>query len=252
MSTDYVYWTFSAAAQSVAAFVAFLLTGYAMVHSLMEAARDKDDSLEEIHAALRLTYHKRLTFLASLTGSAVVLSLLVVYVNRSNATAPGWLLTIASITNVSAVIGGLAFVVSIVDPRRYQNAAKKVLKQEAPRPKPPAEAPPAAEFFDAFRHLERLIRDYLRQQELYVPSRGAPRMSYSFRQMIEALLQNEKIDRRFFDELTEINKYRNLVFHGHIETADARMVARVRAAAAHFHSSRDAETATGGANSELS
>ncbi len=45
---DYIYWTFSAASQSIAALVALLLAGYALVHTLMEAAREKDDSLEEI------------------------------------------------------------------------------------------------------------------------------------------------------------------------------------------------------------
>ncbi|MCI0350517.1 MAG: hypothetical protein L0Z53_13920 [Acidobacteriales bacterium] len=232
MNTDYIYWTFSAAAQSIAAFVAFLLTGYALVHTLMEAAREKDDSLEDIHASLRLTYHKRLTLLAWLTGAAVVFSLIVVYLNRSNAAAPGWFVAVVSVINIAAIVGGLAFVVTIVDPRRYQKAAEKVLREEAPQPPPPGQAAPAAEFFDAFRHLEKLIRDYLRERELYVPSRGAPRMSFSFRQMIEALLQNEKIDREFFEELLEINKYRNLVFHGHIETADPAMVAKVRAASA--------------------
>src|SRR5260221_10462109 len=64
MSVDYIYWTFSSAAQSISAFVAFLLTGYALVHSLMESARERDDTLEEVHAELRKSYHERLTFLA--------------------------------------------------------------------------------------------------------------------------------------------------------------------------------------------
>ncbi len=232
MNTDYIYWTFSAAAQSIAAFGAFLLTGYALVHALMEAAREKDDSLEDIHAALRLTYHKRLTLLAWLTGSAVVLSLIVVYVNRSDVAVTGWFVAFVSIVNLAAIVGGLAFVVSVVDPRKYQKAAERVLEKAKPEPALQKQPTPAADFFDAFLHLERLIRDYLRQHDLYVPSRGAPRMSYSFRQMVEALFQNEKIDRGFFEELTEINKYRNLVFHGHVDTADREMVAKVRAASA--------------------
>ena len=64
MNTDYIYWTFSSAAQSISAFIAFLLVGYALVHNLMEAARDRDDTLEDLHMALRLSYHKRLTVLA--------------------------------------------------------------------------------------------------------------------------------------------------------------------------------------------
>lgn len=230
MNTDYIYWTFSAAAQSIAAFVAFLLTGYALVHSLMEAAREKDDSLEEIHSALRLTYHERLTLLAWLTGAAVILSLVVVYLNRSNAAVAGWLLVVVAIVDLAAVVGGLMFVVSIVDPRKYRKAAEKALEQATPEAGVPKQATPAAEFFDVFRHLETLVRDYLRQQDLYVPSRGAPRMSYSFRQMIDALFQNERIDQQLLADLMEINKYRNLVFHGHVENADLAMVHKVRVA----------------------
>jgi hypothetical protein len=55
-------------------------------------------------------------------------------------------------------------------------------------------------------------------------------MSYSFRQMLEALRMNEKIDGDFYNELLEINKYRNLVFHGHVTQVDAGMVQRVKVA----------------------
>lgn len=230
MNTDYIYWTFSSAAQSISAFIALLLAGYALVHNLMEAARDRDDSLDEIHTALRLSYHKRLTILAWLTGGAVILSLLVVYLNRTNEPVSGWALLFVGALDILAVIGGVAFVVSIVDPRKYQKAAEKALEQAKVVVSGIAEAAPASEFFDAFLHLERLIRDYLKDKDLYVPSRGAPRMSYSLRQMIDALLQNELIDRAFLNELLEINKYRNLVFHGHVSKADESMVQRVHAA----------------------
>lgn len=123
MNDDYIYWTFSAAAQSISAFVAFLLTGYALVHTLMEAAREKDDSLAEIHATLQVSYHRRLTFLAWLTGSAIILSIVVVYLNRSNTIAPTYLVWLASSVDLFAVVSGLAFVVSIVNPKKYERAA---------------------------------------------------------------------------------------------------------------------------------
>ncbi len=207
--------------------MAFLLTGYALVHSLMESARERDDTLEEVHAELRKSYHERLTFLAWLTGAAIVLSLVLVFVNRPDAPAPSWALYAVGMIDLAAIVGGLYFVVSIVDPRKYQRAAEKVLEQTATAEKV---ATPVSEFFDAFLHLERLVREYLRERELYVPSRGAPRMSFSFRQMIEALRQNEKIDSVFYRELLELNKYRNLVFHGHVTTVDASMVNRIREA----------------------
>ena len=82
LNVDYIYWTFTAAAQSVAAFVGLLLAGYALVHSLMESARERDETLEEIHSALRLRFHRWLTLLAILTSLAIVLSLVVVFTNR--------------------------------------------------------------------------------------------------------------------------------------------------------------------------
>jgi hypothetical protein len=232
MDNDNVYWVFSAAAQSISAFVAFLLTGYALVHSLMETARQKDDSLDEIHATLRKTFHKRLTVLAWFTGSAVVLSLAMAYVNRWTFQGKVFLEIFTSVIDLIAIAGGLAFVVSIVDPARYEKAATKALEAEKGELRLTGPRTSSAEFFDAFRHLERLVRDYLRNKDLYVPSKGAPRMSYSFRQMIEALYQNEIIDRALFEELVDINKYRNLVFHGHVQDADESMVKRARAAAA--------------------
>jgi hypothetical protein len=229
MNTDHIYWTFSSAAQCISAFVAFLLTGYALVHSLMESARERDDTLEEIHAELRKTYHRRLSWLAWLTGAAIVLSLIVVYENRLDAAVANWALATVGAIDLAAVIAGLAFVVKIVDPEKYRRAAAKVLEKATI---PIAIATPSSEFFDGFLHLERLLRDYLKKMDIYVPSRGAPRMSFSFRQMVEALRVNERIDAEFYRELLELNKYRNLVFHGHVTQVDAAMVRRTRDAAA--------------------
>jgi hypothetical protein len=231
MNNDNIYWLFSAAAQSISAFVAFLLTGYALVHSLMEAAREKDDTLEEIHLALRKKYHTRLTLLAFITGFAIVFSLVTVFVNRWEFSYKPLLMILTSIIDFIAVAGGLGFVVSIVNPSRYVRTAVKELEEKKIELSLTDKLTSSAAFFEEFRHLERIIRDYLRQKELYVPSKGAPRMSFSFRQMIEALLQNEEIDAEFFEELMKINKYRNLVFHGHVNKADEAMVKRVHEAA---------------------
>jgi hypothetical protein len=63
-----------------------------------------------------------------------------------------------------------------------------------------------------------------------VPQRAnSTRVSYSYRQMSDALLQKEKVERAVFNELLEIGKYRNLVFHGHVAEVRAGMLKRVRA-----------------------
>jgi hypothetical protein len=230
MNNDHIYWVFSSAAQSISAFVAFLLTGYALVHTIMEAAREKDDTLDEIHAALRKKYHTRLTLLTWVTGVAIILSLIIVFANRWDFTAKIWLMGLTTAVDLAAIIGGMAFVVSIVNPTKYERAAEKVLEEKKYEMSLSGETTSSAAFFEEFRHLERLIREYLQQKDLYIPSKGGPRMHLSFRQMIEALVQNERIDSSFLEELIQINKYRNLVFHGHVDNADRTMVDRVRAA----------------------
>ena len=228
MSVDYIYWTFTAAAQSISAFVAFLVTGYAIVHNLMESARERDDTLEEIHTALLKSHHDNLTYLAWLTGLAIVLSLIIVYFNRPDTPISMWAQIAVALIDIGAIFGGLLFVISIINPSKYKQAAIKVLEESA---KSMSDVTTSGKFFEAFLHLERLIRDYLRNKKLYIPSLSAPRMSFSFRQLIEALHTNEIIDGKFYEELLEINKNRNLVFHGHVLDVDSSLVERTITAA---------------------
>ncbi|MBU0477047.1 hypothetical protein KKC91_00545 [bacterium] len=234
MNNDHIYWLFSAAAQSISAFIAFLLTGYALVHTFMENAREKDDTLEEINAVIGQEYHTRLTLLVWITGLAIIFSLTTVFLNRWEFSSKISLMIITTVLDLIAIIGGMAFVVSIVNPSAYEKTATKILKEKKKELNLTDNIITSSKFFEKFLHLERLIREYLRDRKLYVPSRGVQRMSFSFRQMIEALLQNKKIDASFYEELLQINKYRNLVFHGHVKNADQTMVDRVRKVASHF------------------
>ena len=240
MNADYIYWTFTAAAQCVSTFVALLLTGYALVLSQIEAARDRDDSLTEIHVALRASYHARLTVLAWMTALAVVLSLLVVWVNRSDHVTPGWLMGAAAFFDIVAIVAGLGFVVTIIDPAKYQKAAQAQLDQhdqlvvQQQQQQPYAEAreqAPSAEFFRAFRQLERALREQLRRLDL-IGHGPDEKTAGSVRQMAAALLDNGSIDEALHAELLELGRYRNLVFHGHAGEADAGMLDRVSRATA--------------------
>lgn len=229
-SVDYIYWTFSAAAQSIAAFIALLLTGFALVHTLMDSAGHRDDSLEEVHAALRTSYHRRLSALAWLTGAAVMLSLLVVYLNRPGQPASPWLMGPVALVDVAAMAAGLYFVVSIIDPSKYQRVARQVIEAAAQADDAAHATQPAQAFLDEFVHLTRLVRDYLRDHDLEPAVRSNGRGGYSLRQMVEVMRASEKIDAWLADELLQLSRQRNLVFHGDVAEVDARLLARVREA----------------------
>lgn len=227
-ASENIYWTFTAAAQSVAAFIAILLTGYTLGTDLLRSWRASDESLEDVEAALKRRVHRQLKALSVVTGTSIIFSLLIVYLNGEYA-IPLWARILAGLLVCTSIVGALWFVISLIDPDKYKKAAKAELKETPGEEKA---SQPSDEFFKAFITLERALRNYLRTHHLYVPSRGAARMSYSFRQMVDALLFNERIDSAFHKELMEINKYRNLVFHGHLDHADPRMTDRAKTAGA--------------------
>jgi hypothetical protein len=72
MDHESTYWAFSAAAQAVGASAALLLADYALVHSMMDCLASEDESLTQIHRALKRKYHIVLSALAISTALAVL------------------------------------------------------------------------------------------------------------------------------------------------------------------------------------
>jgi hypothetical protein len=223
MNNDFIFWTFSAAAQSISTFVAFLLTGYALVNNLMERAVERDNTLEDVHAELRKTYHRQLSWLALITCIAIIFSLVIVFINRTNNNIPYWILLIIGGVDISAILGGLVFVVAIIDPEKYRRAAVKELDNES---KPNEELSSTDSYFDSFIRLERLVREFTSSKEFDQQFQNSSQYNNSFRQMIEILNKIGIIDHQFLEELLQINKYRNLVFHGQVKQVDESMVIR--------------------------
>ncbi|MBU0710339.1 hypothetical protein KKA87_00230 [bacterium] len=225
MNQDNLYWLFSAAAQSISAFVAFLLTGFALVYSIMNSAKERDETLDEIHYALKIKYHKQLIFLSIITGCAIISSLIMVFINKWEFSLKIYFMVTTAIINLIAIVGGLAFVVSIVNPSRYEKTAKNVLYSKKEDFNLSGKLTISSSFFDKFVQLERLVRNNFSDYDLYTSDKG--RLMYSFKQMVDKLYNNEKISRQDHDELMQIIKYRNLVFHGHIDKVDEKMVERI-------------------------
>src|SRR5215207_8945467 len=125
MNDENIYWLFSSSAQAIATFVAFLLAGYTLVHAMMESVQQRDDTLEEIHAALIRQYYQQIKSLAIITGVAVLGSLAMLYLNGFAWPYKDIVVTIA------AMAWGIAFVIRIIDPDKYTNAAKRLIAEDA-------------------------------------------------------------------------------------------------------------------------
>jgi hypothetical protein len=222
-----IYWLFSSAAQAVAAFVAFLLAGYALVHAMMETAAQADETLIEIHEALKQRYHRQLSLLVVTTALAILACLSAVYFNKGTWVWFPWLAGTASALSAAAVVGGVVFVVTIVDPGKYRKAARQLARETKPKPDVPAAAS-RAEFFANFIAVERLLRI------LWERRTGGERLSRrpgppTFREMLETLMLTEALPSGLSERLLAINRYRNLVFHGHVEQVDGELLGELKA-----------------------
>jgi hypothetical protein len=227
---DNIYWLFSSSAQTISAFVAFLVTGFAIVLNMMDNLQDKDETYEDILTQLKDKYYKNLSFLLVVTGIAIVLSLLMVYLNGETCSSKSWLFIVTVVFNLIAIFLGIMFVTSIINPSRYKKAAKKIIKDYKLETSTKDNSVDQTTFMTEFIRLEKDVRDILKEKQIYVPFGETPKMAYSFRQMIFALNQNELISGSQLEDLLQINKYRNLVFHGHQDKVDLKMLDRVKSA----------------------
>ncbi|GEM_PF-1743864 len=221
MNIDNYYWAFSSAAQSISAVIAFLLAGVALAFTMMDRVADQDATLYDVIEAFKVSLHSEMAALVTITGLAILSSLFATYLNPHPGRLRDGVMIFATFMDVAAVLAAVYYVIRIVSPRRYMRAARRAYAAATTTTTtttpPPAHTQPSSIFFHHFIALEQDIRDYVKRENLYVPNQGEPMISYSFRQMVNALYQNEKITPELRDQLLEINKFRNLLFHGHID-----------------------------------
>jgi hypothetical protein len=218
------YWLFSSSAQTISAFVAFLVAGYAVVLNMMESIEKKDDTLDDLHSRLKIKFYINLRLLAIVTGLAILMSLWMIYLNAGTNSNKYWLFILTILLNSIAIIVGIFFIISIINPNKYKNAAKEIIKKDKKEFKLTGKRVDQLTFMNEFVELEKIGRDILHNKQLFNPFDDTRRIAYSFRQMIIALFQNKLISPYQFNDLIRINKYRNLVFHGQQDEVDAGMV----------------------------
>ena len=224
-NAENVYWAFSSAAQAVATFIAFILAGYALVHSMMETALQADETLQEIHDALRRRYHFWLSGLVVTTAASVTSCLSVVFLNGAQFRWLPFLEVVTSVLVLASIVGGVLFVIMIVDPRKYRRTAARLASDLRPKTRATASR---AEFIESFIQLEQRVGQLwlARAGERLSRRRGPP----SFREMLEALILSEVFSSELYQRLLEIGRHRNLVFHGEVSEVDPRIVEEVKRA----------------------
>lgn len=222
LDKDQIYWLFSSSSQSIAAFIALLLTGYAFVVNIMDNLESRDETLTEVHSELKITYFNRLKWLALVGGFTIIASLAMIFVNYYSNWIRSALLVPSAIGVVLTVIMGISFIIKIVDPKRYSKKAKSLLKEEEKSIHKEGVEVSIGEFMDAFINLERLIRDtYEETEPQIIVSTSYKTPPRSLVEITMSLFRKELLYKEELDLLRELIKARNLVVHGQQTQIDA-------------------------------
>lgn len=232
MNDENIYWLFSSSAQAIATFVAFLLAGYTLVHTMMESLQQRDDTLQEIHAALIRQYYQQIRALAIITGAAVLGSLAMLYLNGLAWPYKSVAVAITAALDIAAIGWGITFVIRIIDPDKYTNAAKQLIAEETQGMDSAGQQEDAEDFFALFERLEAAMRQALERVGAPEPVRDRGRGLSTFREMVMLLYQQNLIDRSAFRDLMGIERYRNLASYGRVRRVDLAIIDQTRAALA--------------------
>ncbi|NOU69283.1 hypothetical protein GC096_35280 [Paenibacillus sp. LMG 31461] len=232
-----IYYYYSTSAQVIGAFVAFILAGYVFIHQFLDARQDKDDSLVDIHKRLKLNYYIGLRDLSISTFISIVLDLSVLVANDFDDTYPIHfkllnlfsssykfeLMAFTAVANIVTIFAAILLVIYIINPKTYEKALESLIEET--QEKYHEKKVSRSDFFDAFVDLESDMREYvLSNKNVVIKSRYNNRENFSFKEMVDGLFYSGFINGGLYEELLEINKIRNLIFHGKLKEVDIGMV----------------------------
>ncbi len=221
---DNIYWLFSSSAQAIAAFTGFLAAGFFFVYDRIDKQVEKDETLEEIYADIKIQYYTRLKTLFILTGLSIVLSLLIVYINGYDL---GWLgimlKSVVALLNVITIGWAIWFVIFIINPDKVKRTAQKLIKEDNETFEPQSGETLSRELYlDKFIQLEKVIRSIAGKYDIVSDGRGRYRNFLHVNEIMRALYFRRLITPQQLRDLSLASKVRNLAAHGEIPQIEAR------------------------------
>lgn len=113
---------------------------------------------------------------------------------------------------VITLILAILFVLKILDPDKYEKAAKKIDYENRGSIKNFGNFD---DFMKNWIELEFVIKDLIKHYE--IQTRTRENGVYTLKDMINGLLEGNFITYDIYRKIDEINKYRNLVVHGNLQ-----------------------------------
>jgi len=217
INQDQMYWFFSASAQTLAALVAFLMTGYALVINVMDNTADRDDSWAEILPELKRKYYKKFKALGLLTGLAICLSLIILWTKTYEFNGRGIIFFIIIVLDIVTIWRGISFALSIIDPDKYHEVASAIVSRDKEEQNFSEKTIKKGNFIEKFIIIEKQLRQTSPEEKLINMGDYDLQSFVSLGQIIVSMFKSGLIDKNLYNQLVQVNKYRNLIVHGQLE-----------------------------------
>lgn len=235
ISFDVGFWLYSATAQTIAAFIALLLSGYIFMHSITEKNQQKQSTRESktdrSPDLIKIRYYYYISILSFITAISIILNLFLIIVNKNFFSFKSFLIQLCLTSTTVAILGGVNFIIEVLDPRRYLKEIEKIeidyktfedTKFKTTQIKSGINT--WDRFLGDFIRLEILIRNFCLSRKFNEVNNDY----MSFTTMLNMLRKNAVINNDIFDRLITISKYRNLLVHGHINEVDEKLAIDLR------------------------
>lgn len=222
-----VFYLFSTAAQTIAAFVALILAGYVFIYQAMDNIENKDESKIEVHHQFKIKYYRKIISIVLFTGMTIFLCFIVLWINGlKNSFIKPYLIVFTFIMILITIFQAIIFVIQVIDPNKLKKAAEQILEEEYKKPTEPVDE---NKFASEFIKLEKNTKDiFSKYQAILIPN--GLKISHRediyipLREIVKTFHVNELLSHEEYERFIEVIKYRNLVFHGHLEKVDKEMV----------------------------
>ena len=205
---DSLNWLFSASAQSIAAFIGFIIAGYMFrAERLIQQESTVNDDEAYYIPIVRQYFYNDLKVLCLWTGLSVLCNLTMLLINSTLISIKVMLYIFTIGISIYTLIKAIHFVIQLVNPVKWDFIAKKTLDQKYGDREKVNEL---GEFTRTFALLENALRQLVEKLDI-----SPDRTNFmAFSRMIMLLRYNKILDESLYDRLKEIGSYRNLVFHG--------------------------------------
>lgn len=222
---DNIYWLFSSSAQAIAAFIGFLATGFFFAYDRLDKAIEQDETLEEIYHDIKHQYYKRIIVLFILTGLSIVLSLFIVFINSFDINIWAVILRgIVALINLVTIVWAIYFVIYIINPNKVTLTTAKLIKENKDPIEPQSQiAITRGQFIDRFIELETIIRKIALERNVNFSQNRQFAAPLGLNVLIKGLYQQLLINEKQYRDLMDINKIRNLVVHGEINSIEPKL-----------------------------